>query len=259
MSRMSRWRQRRIDRMPSSHHLTLSTRWLLLSALSILLTALIFLALGWLIRAPDDEALGTQRVLDAIHIAREQPPPPEPPNPPDLSDNAPQPAPAAPPALGQPDLPPLDTPSIALTAVDLSNISVPLAFGSREGILGGGAFAGFGSGSGAGGNGNGNGSGGVGSGGRDWKGKPLVPLSTARPQMPEWACKQKLSGWVEALFVVMPNGHVRDVRILDADPKGVFEAAAVQSISKWLYSATGKAAQVKQRVPMNHEDCAYNW
>lgn len=245
--------------MPSDLRLRLSTRWFLLSALSILLTALLFLALGWLVRTPNDEGLGAQRVIDAVSIARNQPPPAEPPNPPDLLDEAPPPPPASPPALGQPDLPPLDVPSVALTPVDLSNINVPLAFGSREGILGGGAFSGFGSGNGAGGNGNGNGAGGVGSGGRGWKGKPLVPLSTARPQMPEWACKQKLSGWVEALFVVMPNGHVQDVRILDADPKGVFEAAAVQSISKWLYSATGKAAEVKQRVPMNHEDCAYNW
>lgn len=225
----------------------------------MLLTALLFLALGWIVRTPLDEGLGTQRVVDAVSIARDLPPPPEPPNPPDLLDDAPPPPPAAPPALGEPDLPPLDTPSIALTPMDLSNISVPLAFGSREGILGGGAFSGFGSGAGVGGNGNGNGAGGSGSGGRGWKGKPLVPLSTARPQMPEWACKQKLSGWVEAQFVVMPNGHVREVRILDADPKGVFEAAAVQSISKWLYAATGKAAEVKQRVPMNHEDCAYNW
>jgi len=157
--------------MPSDLHLRLSTRWFLLSALSILLTALLFLALGWLVRTPDDEGLGAQRVLDAVRIARNQSPPPEPPNPPDLLDNAPPPPPAAPPALGQPDLPPLDMPSIALAPVDLSNISVPLAFGSREGILGGGAFSGFGSGNGAGGNGNGNGAGGAGSGGRGLEGQ----------------------------------------------------------------------------------------
>jgi TonB family protein len=118
-----------------------------------------------------------------------------------------------------------------------------------------GAFAGFGSG----GSGSGAGAGGYGGGGGGWKGKPLVPLSTARPQMPDWACKQKLSGWVEALFVVMPNGRVQDVKIIDADPRGVFEAAAVESITNWIYEPTGKAAEVKQRVPMNHEDCAYNW
>jgi len=245
--------------MSSDHGLKLPARWLLMSAVSMLLTALLFLMLGWTVRAPLDEGLGAQRVVDAVSIARELPPPLEQPTPPDLLDDAPPPPPAAPPALGEPDLPPLDTPSIALTPIDLGKISVPLTFGSREGMLEGGTFSGFGSGAGAGGNGTGNGSGGSGSGGRGWKGKPLVPLSTARPQMPEWACKQKLSGWVEAQFVVMPNGHVREVRILDADPKGVFEAAAVQSISKWLYAATGKAAEVKQRVPMNHEDCAYNW
>src|SRR3546814_5475573 len=40
------------------------------------------------------------------------------------------------------------------------------------------------------------GGGGGGNGtGQGFKGKPLVPLSTARPQMPDWACKQKIRGW----------------------------------------------------------------
>jgi protein TonB len=86
-----------------------------------------------------------------------------------------------------------------------------------------------------------------------------VPLSTARPQMPDWACKQKIRGWVEVVFTVMPNGRVRDVRLVDADPKGVFEAAAVESISNWIYDSGGSAREVKQRVEMLPEDCVYNW
>ena len=67
------------------------------------------------------------------------------------------------------------------------------------------------------------------------------------------------NGWVEAIFTVMPNGRVQEVKIVDADPRGVFEAAPGESISNWIYDPTGKAAEVKQRVPMNHEDCVYNW
>ena len=231
-------------------------RWLVTPVLGLLATALLFLLLGWIIRGSEGEGLGPERLLDPVDIVRSEPPPEEPPNPLDALDNSPPPPPAAPPPMGRPDLPALDVPSLALDPIDVGNITVPVALGETGRALGKvGSFGGFGSG--RGGSGTGNGLGGTGKGG--WKGKPLVPLSTARPQMPDWACKQKLSGWVEALFSVMPIGRVLDVMIVEADPRGVFEAAAVESISQWIYEPTGKAAEVKQRVPMNHEDCAYNW
>lgn len=220
--------------------------------LGSVLTALLFLALGWIIRGP---GLGDQRDDRIIEQVRIQPPRPEIERPPDLIEltrNSPPPPPAAPATPGRPDLPPLDIPTVSVDTVELANISVPVALGDAGMSLGkSGTFGGFGSGSGQGTGGTGSGSG--------WKGKPLVPLSTARPQMPDWACDQKLNGWVEAIFTVMPNGRVQDVRIVDADPRGVFEAAAIESISHWIYEPTRKAAEVKQRVPMNHEDCAYNW
>lgn len=232
-------------------------RWMVLPLLGLVLTALLFLLLGWIVRGPEGEGLGPQRTIDAIDVARVEPPSQPPPDVAKaLMQDSPPPPPAAPPALGRPDLPALDVPTLAIEPVEVGNIAVPVALGATGLSLGkAGAFGGFGKGLG----GSGGGSGGGGGGGAGWKGKPLVPLSTARPQMPDWACKQKLNGWVEAVFVVMPDGHVQDIKIVDADPRGVFEAAAVESISNWIYEPTGKAAEVKQRVPMNHEDCVYNW
>ena len=232
-------------------------RWLFLTVLGLLLTALLFLLLGWIIRGPEGEGLGPSRTLDAIDITRVEPPSEAPADVMKTLENAPPPPPAAPPALGRPDLPALDIPTLSIDPIEVGNIAVPVALGATGLSLGkAGSFGGFGSGSGGTGSGAG---GGGGAGGAGWKGKPLVPLSTARPQMPDWACKQKLNGWVEAVFIVMPNGRVQDIRIVDADPRGVFEAAAVESITNWIYEPTGKAAEVRQRVPMNHEDCAYNW
>jgi protein TonB len=57
----------------------------------------------------------------------------------------------------------------------------------------------------------------------------------------------------------MPNGRVRDVRIVDAQPRGVYEAAAIESISNWIYNETKQARQVDQRVDMDPADCQYNW
>ena len=128
-----------------------------------------------------------------------------------------------------------------------STLSMPVKIGG--GSLTGQAFGGFAGGSGAGGFGRGQG----------FSGKPLIPLSTARPQMPEWACKQGIKGWVEAVFTVLPTGRVQNVKIIDAQPRGVYEIAAIESINNWIYAETDKAHEVKQRVPMDPADCAYNW
>ncbi|HWU69493.1 MAG TPA: energy transducer TonB [Stenotrophobium sp.] len=166
------------------------------------------------------------------------------------------PPPAAPPALPQMNMPAVNMPAPAMAAVDAGPINLPVKLGTGSMSLGSsGSFGGF---AGGGGSGNGAGSGGYG-GGQGFVGKPLIPLSTARPQMPEWACKKKIKGWVEAVFTVMPNGRVRNVKIIDAEPRGVYEAAAVESISNWIYAESDRAREVKQRVTMDPADCAYNW
>jgi protein TonB len=143
----------------------------------------------------------------------------------------------------------LPAPAAPSVAPVLSNIQVPVKI-AGGGSLTGMGLAGFARGAGA-GEGFGRGQG--------FKGKELIPLSTARPQMPEWACKQGIKGWVEAVFTVMPNGRVQDVKIVDAQPRGVYEIAAIESISNWIYAETSAAREVKQRVPMDPADCAFNW
>ena len=231
------------------------TRWLLTPIAGLIITALLFLALCYIIRGPQHQVFERPTIVENVRLAKVEPDTEEAPDPIKVLENSPPPPPSAPPALGRPDLPALEIPSIAIEPVEVSNISVPIALGASGLSLGStGRFSGFGSG----GTGNGAGTGGSGTGG-GWDGKPLVPLSTARPQMPQWACDKKLNGWVEAIFTVMPSGRVQQVRIVDAQPRGVFEAAAIESISNWIYAQTKKAAEVKQRVEMNYEDCAYNW
>lgn len=169
--------------------------------------------------------------------------------------------------LPEPDMtPPPPAPSMPMPAVTLATAAVaalnapaPVALSSNLSlpvkIGGGGSLTGSGFGGFAGGAGSGQGFG----RGQGFKGSELIPLSTARPQMPEWACKQGIKGWVEAVFTVLPSGRVQDVKIVDAQPRGVYEIAAIESISNWIYAETSKAREVKQRVPMDPADCAYNW
>src|SRR5690606_35392167 len=55
----------------------------------------------------------------------------------------------------------------------------------------------------------------------------LVPLVRLAPQYPRQAARMGISGWVRLRVVVNPDGTVRDARAIDAEPRGLFEAAAV--------------------------------
>ena len=232
-------------------------RWLSSFVVALMVVLGLFWCLQRVIHVPEGNGVG-ETVLEGINVVQAKPD--ESPQPDEMfkADAAPPPPPAAPPALAQPNMPTVEMPVASMNTVDVSAISVPVTLGSGSLSLGGaGSFGGF---TGRGGNGNGAGGGGGGYGtGQGFKGKLLIPISTARPQMPEWACKKKIKGWVEVVFTVMPNGRVQDVKIVDADPRGVYEAAAIESVSNWIYEATGKAREVKQRVEMDPADCAYNW
>jgi TonB family protein len=214
------------------------------------------LLMQWMIRAPAASP-ATQEIVDGVQMVTldrrpdtDTPPPAtEPPPPPD-----------APPSLAQAASPAMAAPAISMepAANDVAIVGAPIAIGTGLGLGQSGAFGGF-AGRGGSGSGNGMGSGSGYGTGQGFVGQDLVPISTARPQMPDWACKKKIKGWVEAVFIVTPNGHVTNVRIIDAQPRGVYEAAAIDSISNWIYAASPQTREVKQRVEMDPDDCRYNW
>lgn len=118
------------------------------------------------------------------------------------------------------------------------------------GSLSSGSFGGFAGGAGS----------GAGYGqGKGFKGERLVPLSTARPQIPQYAFEQGIEGWVEVAFFVKPNGRVSNIRIIDAQPRGVFEAAMIESIQNWIYASSKHTREVKQRFEFKLDDFQYNW
>lgn len=240
-------------------------RWSAAAAGAVLLSWLLFSLVQRLIVAPALPLQSTAQVVDNVKVADVPPPPPQarialPPLPrPDAVRPPPQPATAAPadamPALPAPQMPVLDAP-----ALDVGSLGVPVDVGVGADLFGTGAFAGF-AGSGAGGGGGGSGGGGGEGFGTaaDFSGKELIPLSTARPEITKWAYQHKIEGWVEVAFTVMQNGHVTNVRIIDAQPKGVFEAAAVKSVAHWIYAARKQPVEVKQRIEFKLGDYQYNW
>lgn len=229
-------------------------RRLLLTAVgALVVTVALFLWMSWMTRSPEG-ALDAVRRSPPVELVRVPPEQPETVESMFSPEAEPPPPPAAPPALSAPKAPQVRVPTLAINAAPIGDIAVAVNSGINTGVglANAGSFAGFA------GAGSGTGAGGTGTG-RGFSGRPLVPLSTARPQMPEWACEKGLRGWVEVMFTVMPSGRVQNVKLIDAEPKGVFEAAAIESIGNWIYERGKQAREVKQRVPMNPEDCAFNW
>ncbi|MDX1497742.1 MAG: energy transducer TonB [Salinisphaeraceae bacterium] len=219
---------------------------------ALLITLILFWVMQQLI-APPDEIPRPPQSVNSVEIVEIKPKQED-----STSDQA---SSAAPPsAPPPPSLPSLSNISIPVQQAPSVNVSMPQPEISADVGTGqsfGDAFGGFGTA------GSGSGSEGFGQG-KGFKGKPLVPLSTARPQAPERACKMGIEGWIEIVYVVTGEGRVRDIKIIDADPRGVFEAATVESVSEWLYERNyvgGKpvARQVKQKIEFKNEDCAYNW
>ena len=63
----------------------------------------------------------------------------------------------------------------------------------------------------------------------------LMPLQRIPPQYPRDAARAGITGWVQLEVVVNADGSVRTARVLDAKPKGLFEASAIQAVLRWKF------------------------
>jgi protein TonB len=82
-------------------------------------------------------------------------------------------------------------------------------------------------------------------GGRDGRGYiEVIPFNTRQPNVPDVAWQNKISGWVLVAFNVTPDGKTRNIRVLDARPRGVFEEKVIAAVEDWTYriNFSGKAA-----------------
>jgi protein TonB len=73
-------------------------------------------------------------------------------------------------------------------------------------------------------------------GGKDAQGYiEVVPFDTRKPNVPDVAWQNKIDGWVLVAFSVTDQGRTRDVRVLDASPRGVFEEKVIAAVEDWTY------------------------
>tara|TARA_R110001599_G_scaffold353188_1_gene590621 strand:- start:60321 stop:61007 length:687 start_codon:yes stop_codon:yes gene_type:complete len=91
----------------------------------------------------------------------------------------------------------------------------------------------------------------------------VIPFDTRRPNVPEAAYQNRISGWVLVAFKVSADGRTRDVQVLDAHPRGVFEEKVVAAVLDWKYrvarygGATG-GVMLTQKVDVSWENYPQN-
>lgn len=93
--------------------------------------------------------------------------------------------------------------------------------------------------------------------------REIVPFGTRQPNIPEYAWKNKINGWVLVTFTVNMQGHVENVRVLDSQPKGVFDENVIAAVADWIYDPQDmkmrKAkVQLTQRIELFWKDYPNN-
>ena len=63
----------------------------------------------------------------------------------------------------------------------------------------------------------------------------VIPVVRIDPQWPREALLEGIEGWVEIEFTVQPDGSVTDPRVVDAQPRRVFDRSAVRAILRWKF------------------------
>jgi periplasmic protein TonB len=74
------------------------------------------------------------------------------------------------------------------------------------------------------------------------------------PLYPQRARRQGIEGAVELEFVVRVDGGVEQVRVVDSQPGSVFDAAAIEAVSRWRFEPAvraGEAVAVRVRMPLS--------
>lgn len=217
---------------------------------ALLITAAVFLLMQKLIRSQQDNVEPLE-VMKPIEIFRQPPPPEKKLEPEQLPEESEQLEPRMEPlALSPPTA--LPKPRLEVPALDLAvgEIEIEAIGAEFSAPLSGGSSA--------------SGASILDGTGTDASGfVEVVPFTTRKPNVPELAWRNKVSGWVLVAFNVTPQGHARNVRVLDANPRGIFEEKVIKAVEDWRYSVSykGSAPQnlvMTQKVEVNWKDYPLN-
>ena len=73
--------------------------------------------------------------------------------------------------------------------------------------------------------------------------RPLQLVKGADPQYPLAARQAGVEGYVTLSYAVSTEGVVSQVAVVESQPAGVFDAAAIAAVQRWRYKAPQRAGQ----------------
>ncbi len=80
----------------------------------------------------------------------------------------------------------------------------------------------------------------------------LVRIAYTPPTYPSRAAARGIEGWVDVEFTVGADGRPRDARVVNANPRAVFDSAALEAIARWRYEPPpGGEARIGLRLRFN--------
>ena len=78
--------------------------------------------------------------------------------------------------------------------------------------------------------------------------RDVVPLVRIAPDYPQRALQRGLEGWVRVQFTITVTGTVKDAIVVEAEPKSIFDDAALKSIARWRYNPKVEDGVAVERV-----------
>jgi periplasmic protein TonB len=93
----------------------------------------------------------------------------------------------------------------------------------------------------------GGGGGGLGGGGAAAD-RDVVPLVRIEPDYPARAAQRGIEGYVVVKFTISAAGTIKDATVVDAEPKGIFDSAAIEAVSRWKYKPKVEKGMAVERA-----------
>ena len=72
----------------------------------------------------------------------------------------------------------------------------------------------------------------------------LEAISLSAARYPRRAMEKNISGWVDVLFTVSPDGTPVDIEVADSQPEETFDNAAIAAVEKWRFEPVEYRGQV---------------
>ena len=63
----------------------------------------------------------------------------------------------------------------------------------------------------------------------------VIPIVRIEPQFPREALVKGIEGWVVVEFTIEPDGTVSDPRVVESNPRRLFDRNAIRAIYKWKF------------------------